>query len=141
MQLTKQRMLEHAIWLNLVERRLEERLFFKLVIVIIIVDAAKLLSLFIQEFEISRALVLDLLFVGLVVPVGFLLPFLVFLVILILVGKIKIIFPLSFLTVCITVNKRYRVLQGHQTYSSKQPAGSEIGVQHPATNEASPAEH
>jgi hypothetical protein len=38
--------LKHSVWLDLVERRLKQALFFKLVvIVVVIVNRAKLLSL------------------------------------------------------------------------------------------------
>jgi hypothetical protein len=71
--------LEHAIWLDFVKRRLEQAFFLQL-IVVVIVECAELLSLFVQELEVSSALILDILgLVCLVVPVGFLLPFFIFL--------------------------------------------------------------
>ena len=93
--LTEQCVLEHAIWLDLVKRCLEETFLFQLIIVIVI-DRTELLCLilvslrlehqewciylFIQEVEISGTLVLDILgLVRLVVPVSFLFPLLVFL--------------------------------------------------------------
>jgi hypothetical protein len=39
--------LEHAVWLDLVKRRFEQALLLKFVVVVIIVDAAKLLGLLI----------------------------------------------------------------------------------------------
>src|SRR5690242_5887821 len=92
-------MLEHAVRLDLVKRSLEKALLLEFVIVIVIVDTAELLGLFVQELEVSSALVLDFLFVGLVIPVSFLLPLLIFLVVLILICEVKVILPLSFLTV------------------------------------------
>lgn len=107
-------MLEHAIWLNLIERRLQEAFLFELVIVVIL-DRRELLGLvlisicdcpqicltylFVQELQVRSALVLDVLsFVCLIVPVGFLLPFLILLFI-ILVREVKIVFPLGFFTI------------------------------------------
>lgn len=92
-------MLEHRVWLNLIQRCLKEALLLELIVVIIVIDTAKLLSFFVQELEVSSAFVLDLFFISLVVPVGFLFPLFVFLIVLVIVGEVKVVFPLGLLTV------------------------------------------
>ena len=92
-------MFEHAVWLDLIEGCLKKAFLLKLIVVVVIVNAAELLSLLVEELKVSSALVLDLLFVSLIVPVGFLLSLFIFLVILVLVGKVEVVFPLSFFAV------------------------------------------
>ena len=95
-------MLEHAIWLDLVKRCLEEAFFFQL-IVVIIVESTELLSLVVQELEVGGALVLDILrLVRLVVPICLLLPFLV-LFLFEFGGVIEVVFLLGFFTVYFTL--------------------------------------
>ena len=97
-------MLEHAVWLDLVEGCLKKALLLEFIVIIIIVNATELLGLLVQELEISRALILNLLFVALVVPVDFLLPLLVFLVVLVVVSKVEVVFPLGFFAVCFDIS-------------------------------------
>jgi hypothetical protein len=96
--------LKHAVWLNLVQRRLKEALFLKLV-VILVVHGCKFLCLLIEEVEICGALILDitLAFVRFVVPIGFLLPFFVLLV-LIISSIVEVVFFLGVFTVCTLVS-------------------------------------
>jgi hypothetical protein len=71
-------MLEHAVGFDFVKRCLEQAFFFQL-IVFIVVESTELLGLFVQELEVGSALVLGVLsLVGLVVPIGFLFPLLIF---------------------------------------------------------------
>lgn len=107
-------MLEHAVWLDFVEWCLEKAFLFKLIVVLII-DRGEFLGLqlvsmckcvqsrasylFVQEFEICGTLILNILWlIGLGVPVGFLLPLLIFFF-LVLIGEVEIVFPLGFFTV------------------------------------------
>ena len=113
-------MLEHGVRLDLVQRCFEEALLLELVIVIVVIDTAELLSLFVQELKVSSALVLDLLFIGLVVPVGFLFPFLVFLVVLVLVGEVKVVFLLGLLAVL--EGGRQGLEQSHNTLQQTWPS-------------------
>jgi hypothetical protein len=115
MRLTEQCVLEHAVWLDLIKWCLEQTFLFELVIVIV-VHRRELLSLiliskceyvfvlrthfFVQEFQIRSALVLDIIrFVGLVVPVCFLLPLLVLFFFLVLIGEVEVVFLFSFFAV------------------------------------------
>jgi hypothetical protein len=57
------------------------------------------LYLFVQEFEICGTLILNILWlIGLGVPVGFLLPLLIFFFF-VLIGKVEVVFPLGFFAV------------------------------------------
>jgi hypothetical protein len=102
--------LEHAVGLNLVQGRLKEAFFLKLV-VILVVHGRKLLCLLVKEVEIRGALILDVAldFVRLIVPIGVLLPFFILLV-LILSGVVEVVFFFGFFTVCTLVSIR---LSGH----------------------------
>ena len=107
-------MLEHAVWLDFVEWCLEKAFFFELVVVLII-DRGEFLGLqlvsicksvrsqasylFVQELEICGTLILNILWLfGLGVPVGFLLPLLVFFFF-VLISEVEVIFPLGFFTI------------------------------------------
>lgn len=77
-------MLEHAVWLKLVQRGLQETLLVHLVIVIV-GKRAELLSLLVQELEIGSALVLNVAVEGFLnlflVPLNLAVPVVVLIVI------------------------------------------------------------
>jgi hypothetical protein len=104
-------MLEHAIWLDFVKRRLEKAFFLQL-IVVVIVEGTELLSLFVQELEVGSAFILDILgLVCLVVPIGFLLPLFVFLLFEVS-GVVEVVLFLGFFAVYTIVSRgRWREMR------------------------------
>lgn len=93
-------MLEHAVWLNLVQRSLKKTLLIKLIIVII-GELAELLGLLVEEVEIGSALISNVTFNSLfnlfLIPLDLTVPVVLLVVLITLVVESKVRLPSSIL--------------------------------------------